>query len=149
MRVGIGCKILMAKDDDAFSGAFDDFMGDVRPGTTVSGVGRLRYRQGNNPRDWSSAGGSKYLPHDWHMQCGAKKWTGGARRSGGFEIRFPIPFAEPPVILVSPAGTNPNFEEIRFQSTIQSSAVIEVYWWSTNNLTSVWVNWLALGPIGL
>ena len=142
----------MADELDAFSGdLFGDFLGAgaIGAGRTVSGVGRLRYRQGNNAKDWSGAGGSKYLPRDWHMQCGSQKWSGTARTSGGFEITFPVPFAEPPIILVSPAGTFPPFEEIRWQSTIQSSAVIEVYWWSTNNLTKVYVNWLALGPIGL
>ncbi len=139
----------MSEDEDAFSGAFDDFLGTIKSGTTVSGVGRLRYRQGSDVKDWSQPGGSKYLSRDWHMQCGCKKWTGAARNSGAFEITFPTPFAEPPLILVGPSGTTPLFEEIRFQTTIQSASVIEVYWWSTNNLTKVQVNWLALGPIGL
>ncbi len=139
----------MSENDDAFGGKFSEFLGDVRPGQTVSMAGRLRYRQGNDPRDWSGPGGSKYLPHDWFMQCGAKRWSGGARRSGGFEVFFPVPFGDGPIVLVTCAGTFPPFEEVRFQSTIQSSAAIEVYWWSTNNLTKVYISWLALGPIGL
>jgi hypothetical protein len=35
------------------------------------------------------------------------------------------------------------------QTTIASASTVEVYWWSTNNLTRIWVNWLAMGPIGL
>lgn len=140
----------MAEDKDAFGGeAFKDWVGDIRPGTRVSHVGLLRYRQGNDPRDWSGGGGSKYLPGDWHMMCGCSHQSFSARSSGGFEITFPVPFAEPPLCFVSPAGTTPLFEEIRYQVTIQSAAVIEVYWWSTNNLTHLWVNWLAMGPIGL
>ena len=136
-------------EDDAFEGGFDDFLGDIAPGRTVSMAGRLRYRQGNDPRDWSGAGGSKYLPHDWYMMCGSKKWSGAAAKSGGFEITFPIPFGDSPVMLVTCAGTFPPFEEVRMQSTIQSAAVIEVYWWSTNNLTKLYVSWFAMGPIGL
>ena len=140
----------MAENDDAFGGeVFDDFLGEIKPGTTVSGAGRLRYRQGSDKRDWSAGGNAKYLPGDWHMQCGAHEKMFTQRKSGGFEITFPTPFAEPPVFIVSCAGTLPLFEEVRFQATIQSAAVIEVYWWSTNNLTRVYVNWLALGPIGL
>lgn len=141
----------MASDDqDAFDdGAFDDWVGDIRPGAKVSHVGLLRYRQGADPRDWSIGGGSKYLPGDWHMQAGCSKQTFTARSSGGFEITFPVPFGDAPICFVSPAGTTPLFEEIRYQVTIQSNAFIEVYWWSTNNLTKLWVNWLAMGPIGL
>jgi len=50
---------------------------------------------------------------------------------------------------MSPAGTFPPFEEIRAMVTIQSAAAIEIYWWSTNNLTKAYFNWLALGPIGI
>ncbi len=140
----------MSENDDAFGGdLFGDFLDTVKPGTRVSAVGMMRYRQGNDPRNWSGPGGSKYLPGDWHMQCGAHKKMFTVRKSGGFEITFPIPFAEPPLFLVSCAGTLPMFEEVRMQSTIQSAAVIEIYWWSTNFLTRVYVNWLAFGPIGL
>ena len=51
-------------DEDAFGGdLFDSFQDKIKPGTKVSGVvGRLRYRQGNDVRDWSGAGNAKYLP---------------------------------------------------------------------------------------
>ena len=140
----------MSENDDAFGGGlFGDFLDTVKPGTRVSGIGLMRYRAGASSRNWSSPGNAKYLPGDWHMQCGAHKKMFTQRSSGGFEITFPIPFAEPPLFIVSCGGTLPLFEEVRFQSTIQSSAVIEIYWWSTNNLTRVYVNWLAFGPIGL
>lgn len=141
----------MAEDDDAFGGeTFDDFLATgIRPGTTVSSVGRLRYRQGGDAKDWSWYGNAKYLPRDWHMQCGAARWSGSARQSGGIEVTFPTPFAEPPLVMTCPAGTFPPFEEVRSATTIQSAAAIEIYWWSTNNLTRVYFNWLALGPIGL
>ena len=138
------------KEQDAFSDEiFDDWKGEIRPGSKESHVGMLRYRQGNDARDWSGGGAQKFLPGDWEMQAGCSKQTFSARKSGGFEITFPVPFAEPPLCFVSPAGTTPLFEEIRYQVTIQSNAVIEVYWWSTNNLTALWVDWLAMGPIGL
>jgi hypothetical protein len=137
-------------DDDAFEGAFDDWNQEIRPGTVISDlIGRLRYRQGNDPRDWSGAGGSKYLPMDWHMQCGTQKWTGPAATSGGFEITYPTPFGENPVIVGVPINTTPLYKDVRIQMTHQSAAVCEVYWWSADNLTRVDVSWLALGPISL
>lgn len=140
----------MADNDDMFGGElFDDFLGSIKPGTTVTISGVLRYRQGADPSDWSAAGGTKYLPRDWQMMCGSAKWTGAAATSGGFEITFPVAFGDSPVVYVSPAGTFPPFEEIRFQATIQSSEVTEIYWWSTNNLTKVYVSWFAIGPVGL
>jgi hypothetical protein len=140
----------MSESDDAFGGdLFGGFLDTMKPGTSVSGVGRLRYRQGNNVRDWAGPGGSKYLARDWHMQCGAFKKLFTVRKSGGFEITFPIPFGGTPLVLVSPSGTWPPFEEIRYSVEIQSAAVVEIYWWSTNFITRVYVNWFALGPIGL
>ncbi len=142
----------MSEHEDAFSGEmFGDFMDTIKPGSRVSrgDPGLLRYRQGNDPRDWSGAGGTKYLPGDWNMQCGSFRKMFTVRKSGGFEVTLPIPFAEPPLVLVSISGTLPAFEEVRFQSTIQSAGVFEVYWWSTNFITRVYINWLALGPIGL
>ncbi len=141
----------MSSFDDEFSeeGGFGDWLSGLRPGHKVSLGGSLRYRQGSDPKDWSQPGGSKYLPREWQMQVGAQKWTGGARKSAGFEINFPVAFADPPVVLVSCSNTTPLFEEVRFQVTFQSAATVEVYWWSTNNLTLVSVSWLAIGPIGM
>jgi hypothetical protein len=83
------------------------------------------------------------------MQTGCYRDTFTARSSGGFEFDFPVPFADPPLLISSIAGTLPAFEESVMQTTVQSASTVEVYWWSTNNLTRIWVNWLALGPIGL
>ena len=140
----------MIDRDDAFEGLFDDWNQDIKPGSTLSYlIGQLRYRQGNDIKDWSGAGGTKYLTHDWHMQLGSFRDMFTVRKSGGFEITFPVPFAEPPVILVTISGTLPAFEEATIQAPVQSAAVVEVYWWSTNNITRIYVNWLAFGPIGL
>ena len=141
----------MAEEEDAFgSGTFDDFLATgIRPGKTVSGGGRLRYQLGGKARDWSWYGNQKFLSRDWHMQCGASRWSGAAANSGNIEVFFPTPFAEPPLVMMCPAGTFIPFQEIRAMVTIQSAAAIEIYWWSTINLTKVYFNWLALGPIGL
>ena len=139
------------RDEDAFGGnLFEDWLDNLdAAGRVASAVGQLRYRAGGNSRDWSAPGSSKYLPGDWHMQAGCFRKMFTARKSGGFEISFPTPFAEPPLVIANIGGTLPQFEEARFQSTIQSSSVVEIYWWSTNNLTRIWINWLALGPIGI
>lgn len=136
-------------DDDLFGGFFNDFLEGFKPGTKVRNIGLLRYRQGNDPRDWSGAGGTKYLPSDWHMQCGTQKWTGGAATSGAFEITYPTPFADNPVIIGTVINTTPLFEDCRIHMSHASAAVCEVYWFSANNLTRVDVSWLALGPIAL
>jgi hypothetical protein len=139
------------QDRDAFDGdLFNDWLGEIKPGGKVSGLtGQLRYRQGSDGVDWSAAGAQKYLPHEWHMQVGAAYDMFTSRNSGGFEITFPTPFAEPPIVLVTIAATLPLFEQVDIQAPIQSASVCEVYWWSVNNITRIYVNWLAFGPIGL
>lgn len=139
-------------DEDAFGGdLFADWMENLEPGAgkVSSMIGRLIYRQGGSSTDWSTPGAQKFLPRDWHMQCGCYRKIFTARSSGGFSFTFPISFAEPPIIISSIAGTLPSFEESVMQTTIASASTVEVYWWSTNNLTRIWVNWLAMGPIGL
>jgi hypothetical protein len=142
----------MAEQEDAFGGdLFKDWLHGLEPGAGRVGsvVGQLRYRAGGDARDWSTPGSTKYLPGDWNMQTGCFRKMFTARNSGGFEFNFPVAFAEPPLLISSIAGTLPSFEESVMQTTVQSKSTVEVYWWSTNNLTRIWVNWLALGPIGL
>lgn len=142
----------MSEQEDAFGGdLFAGWLDQFGPGEgrVSSLVGQLVYRAGSDALDWSQPGSTKYLPRNWHMQAGCYRDTFTARSSGGFEFDFPIPFADPPLLISSIAGTLPAFEESIIQTTVQSKTTIEVYWWSTNNLTRIWVNWLALGPIGV
>ena len=134
-------------DNDPFDSYFKSFTEGIEPGSKVMPL--LRYRQGADLKDWSTAGSAKYVPGDWHMQCGAKKWTGAAAASGSLELTFPTPFAEPPVLVMTPTNTVPGFKDVRVMVTVQSAAVYECYWFSANNLTRVDFFWLALGPIGL
>ena len=139
------------QDEDPFAGGFASFTDNIKPGTSIgSWVGKMRYRQGNDPRDWSSCGGSTYLPRDWQMQCGAFMDMFTARKFGGFEVTFPVPFGDSPIVMCTTTGTLPGFEQIaQLQAVIQSSAVVEIYWWSVNNITRIYVNWFAFGPVGL
>jgi hypothetical protein len=142
----------MAEQEDAFGGdLFADWLDGLSPGAgrVSSLIGQLRYRAGGSSTDWSTPGSTKYLPRDWHMQTGCFRDMFTARSSGGFEFDFPVSFSEPPLLISSIAGTLPSFEEAVMQTTVASASTVEVYWWSTNNLTRIWVNWLALGPIGL
>ncbi|MFN2213925.1 MAG: hypothetical protein ACK2UE_12715, partial [Anaerolineales bacterium] len=123
----------MAKEyEDAFDNELFDDWGAIQPGNVISPLrDKLRYRQGNDPVDWSSPGGSKYLPRDWQMQCGAAKDTFTARSFGGFEITFPVAFGDNPVFVCSVAGTLPAFTAVsQLQAIPASAAVMEVYWWS-------------------
>ncbi|MFN2263062.1 MAG: hypothetical protein ACK2UM_02275 [Anaerolineales bacterium] len=142
----------MAKEyEDAFDNELFDDWGAIQPGNVISPLrDKLRYRQGNDPVDWSSPGGSKYLPRDWQMQCGAAKDTFTARSFGGFEITFPVAFGDNPVFVCSVAGTLPAFTAVsQLQAIPASAAVMEVYWWSAANITRIYVNWIAIGPIGI
>lgn len=139
----------MTDNSDGFGDFFDNWLGGIKPGSRVANIAALRYRQGSDPRDWSQPGGTKYLPGEWHLQCGSQKWSGAAAVSGGFEITFPIQFAEPPVILAVPTLSTPLFQDVRLQVNIQSAGAVEVYWFSAVNITLLWVHWLAIGPIGL
>ena len=137
----------MADQDDSFGDFFRSFTEGIKPGSKVMPL--LRYRQGADLKDWSTAGSQKYVPGDWHMQCGCKKWSGAANDHGAVELTFPTPFAEPPVLVMTPTNTVPGFKEVNVMVTVQSAAVYEVYWFSVDNLTRVDFFWLALGPIGL
>jgi hypothetical protein len=138
------------QDQDAFGGDIFSNWGDVEPGHVISNIAdKLRYRQGNDYDDWSSPGGSKYLPRNWYMQCGAAKDSFTVRSSGGFEVTFPQPFGDNPLFLCNVIGTLPAFTEITgLQAIVQSAAVMEVYWWSAANITQIYINWLAIGPVG-
>ena len=142
----------MPEDEDAFGGdLFKAWLDNLGPGAgRVSAlIGQLRYRAGSSKNDWSSPGSTKFLPRDWHMQVGCFRKMFSARKSGGFEFDFPVDFADPPILISSIAGTLPSFEQVVMQTTVQSKSTVEVYWWSVNNLTRIWVNWLAMGPIGI
>ena len=137
-------------EDDAFSGDVFSNWGDIEPGHKIDNLAdKLRYRQGNDYDDWSGAGGTKYLPRNWFMQCGAAKDTFVARDSGGFEVEYPVPFGDQPIFLCNVIATLPGFTEITgLQAVGASNEIMEVYWWSAANITRIYINWLAIGPVG-
>jgi hypothetical protein len=141
----------MAEQEDAFGGDVFSNWGEVEPGHVVSLLSeKLRYRQGNSYDDWSGAGGTKYLPRNWFMQIGAAKDTFVQRDSGGFEVEYPVPFGDTPIFLCNVIATLPGFTEITgLQAVAASEAVMEVYWWSAANITRIYINWLAIGPVGV
>ena len=83
------------------------------------------------------------------MQCGSAKDTFTSRSFGGFELTYPVPFADNPVIIASVIATYPVFKQVTIQMSHASNAVCEVYWWSAVNITRLYISWLALGPVGL
>lgn len=135
---------------DDFGDLFDDFIIEgIRPGHQVSMVGAMRYRQGANVQDWSAPGAQKFLPRDWHMQCGCEKWTGSAATFGGIEIYFPTPFAYEPIVLATATNTTPLYKPVNVLASIVGPDGVEIYWSCGTSLTRVDINWLALGAIGL
>ena len=141
----------MAEDQDAFSGELFNDWGAIEPGHVISPLkSSIRYRQGGDVSDWSDPGSQKFLPRDWEIQVGAMKDTFVARSSGGFEVVYPVPFADNPIFVCTVTGTMPAFEEVsQLQAIPSSPAIMEVYWWSVNNITRIYINWIAIGPIGL
>ena len=139
------------KDEDLFGGDVFDNWDEVEPGHIISKFpSRLRYRQGADVSNWIACGGTKYLPRNWFMQCGAQKDTFTARKFGGIEVTFPTPFGDNPIFLCNVIATLPVFEAVyALQAVAASRSVMEVYWWSVNNFTRVYFNWLAIGPVGL
>ena len=139
----------MAEEDAFDSDIFSGF-GEIEPGHVISNLAeKLRYRQGADYDDWSVSGGTKYLPRNWHMQCGAAKDIFTARAFGGFEVEYPQAFGDNPIFICNVIGTLPGFTEVTgLQAITQSPAVMEVYWWSAANITRIYINWLAIGPVG-
>jgi hypothetical protein len=141
----------MDENDDSFGDFFKGFMDGLKPGSgRVRAVnGDLRYRQGGDPSTWAYPGAAKYLPGNWQMQCGSSKWTGVAATSGSWVLTYPVGFADNPVVVMTVIYTFPLFERAVVQPNHASTTALEVYWWSDNNLTALWVSWLALGPIAM
>jgi hypothetical protein len=139
----------MVDQEEGFGDFFSSFTEGMKPGSKIYDFGLLRYRQGAHSRNWALPGAVNYLPGDYQILAGCQKWTGAAAASGGFEVTYPTPFAENPIILLTVTNTTPLFERAVVQATNQSSSVCEVYWWSDNNLTRIDVYWFALGPISL
>lgn len=139
----------MDDKEDTFGEFFKGFMEGLKPGTARirAAIGDLRYRQGASAESWALPGAQKYLPGNWQMQCGSSKWTGVAATSGSWEITYPIGFASHPVVLMTCIYTFPLFERAVVQPNHAATTTLEVYWWSDNNLTAVWVSWLAIGPM--
>ncbi len=141
--------------DDDYHDAFDEELftdwGVIKPGHVISALSeRLRYRCGNSPRNWSGAGSTKYLPRDWQMMCGSFRDIFTARSFGGFEVTMPVPFADNPLFLCTVTATLPGFKEVsQLQAVVVNPEKIEVYWWSVDNLTRIYINWLAIGPVGI
>jgi hypothetical protein len=139
------------KEEDAFEGdIFSGFGTEIEPGHVITDLtGKLRYRQGGDYDDWSMTGGTKYLPRNWYMQCGAAKDIFAAATSGGFEVEYPEPFGNNPIFLCDVIATLPVFTEITcIECETQSPSVMEIYWWSAANITRIYINWLAIGPVG-
>lgn len=139
------------QDEDSFGEFYTGFMEGLKPGSgrVRSVIGDMRYRQGANVDNWALPGAQKFLPGSWEMQCGSSKWTGVAATSGSWLLTYPVGFANNPVVLMTVIYTFPLFERAVVQPNHASTTALEVYWWSDNNLTALWVSWLALGPIAL
>ncbi len=134
-------------DEDPFDNYFKSFTEGVEPGRRVMPL--FRYRQGSDLKNWSSAGGTKYLPGEWYLQAGCKNWQGAAAASGMVELTLPIAFADCPIIVCQVTNTNPGFERCVMQPTFAAPFLLECYWWADNNLTRVDFFWIAIGPLGL
>ena len=78
------------------------------------------------------------------LLVGSGRWIGAAATSGAFELALPAKFASSPVAVAVPALSVPAFEDVRLLVT-PDTYQLTVYWYSTNNLTELWVHWLAAG----
>lgn len=138
-------------DDDPFGedfGSLEDFMSGLKPGESRPLSGILRYRQGNDPLDWSTGGASKYIPGSWQMLAGSIMWEGAADVFGGVEFNFASRFVNNPLVIATPTYTWPLFTWVSCMPAISSPYALTIYWWSKTNITQVMFNWLAMGPVG-
>lgn len=141
----------MDEEEDSFGGELFEDWGELRPGRVVPPLGgKIRYRQGADAVNWRTPGGQKYLPRDWQIQCGSIKDEFAAATFGAVEVEFPVAFADNPLFIAVCTGTWPAFEKIyEPQIGAVNPGKYDIYWWSINNLTKIYFNWLAIGPIGL
>ena len=136
-------------DDDPFGSYFKSFLESIKPGSRVFPL--MRYRQGGSKSDFSTAGGTNYLPGEWEIAMGCNKWTGAAQKGPKTkDITLPIEYRDGFLVFCQVIQTTPVFEElITVQTPISSSYSFEFIWQSTNNLTLVAFNWLTFGEIKL
>jgi hypothetical protein len=124
------------------SDEFDDLLKGLRGGQVTS---LIRYRAGGHSgSDWGYPGSTARAGMGAMFLVGAASWSGAAATSGTLEIPLPARFSGSPIGLVSPVLTAPAFEDVRLL-VAPDTYQLTVYWHSTNNITLLWVHWLAAG----
>lgn len=121
---------------------FEDLLKGFR-GSQVTTL--IRYRAGGHSgADWGYPGDTARPTPGAMFLVGSAKWSGAAATAGVLEFPLPAKFAGSPVAVVSPVLTIPAFEDV-WLLVAPDTYQLTVYWKSTNNLTELWVNWLAAG----
>jgi hypothetical protein len=123
-------------------GEFEDLVKGFRGGQVTT---LIRYRAGGHTgSDWGYPGDTARSGLGAMLLVGSGKWTGFAATSGALELPLPAKFAGTPVVVAVPVLTVPAFEDVRLL-VAPDTYQLTVYWHSTNNLTELWINWLAAG----
>ena len=120
---------------------FDDLLQGFR-GSQVTTL--IRYRAGGHTvSDWGFPGNVAGPTPGAMLLVGSGKWSGAAASAAASSSALPAKFAGSP-IAVRAVWTVPAFEDVRLL-VAPSAYQLTVYWHSANNITELWVHWLAVG----
>lgn len=121
----------------------NDAVDDTKVGDRVL---QFHRRKGGDSSIWGVPGTTNYTPGAVRMQAGSVRWTGSAT-SGNTTVSFPVAFSGLPIILATATedgGGNPVTVGASYANSSSSQAYLK--WQSTTTVTSVTINWLAIGP---
>ena len=62
---------------------------------------------------------------------------------------MPVTFSDGFLVWATPVATVPIFEDVRLMCSISNNQEFTLAWWSTNNITQLVFNWLAMGEVSL
>lgn len=116
------------------------------------GSGFLRARTGASDSSWDTATGLNVtqVVNSPNMQAGANYWTVTAAASGTVTLTFPVAFDDAPLVIATVADTTsstPTVIHINESNVTASGATFEWFTTGGGNITTIVINWIALGPM--
>lgn len=101
-------------------------------------------RRGGLNSDWNYPGNTNYTPANTVIQTGCITWTGTAAATGNIWADFPIAYTKSPIVFATANGSP--YTAIATSGTLTRAYLM----WKTvdsSTITSLNINWLALGEI--
>ena len=122
---------------------FEKFLNELSPGPPSRSKPIILYRKGGDKTDWTTPGGTIYVPTTVIVQIGSVEWTGAASLSGNISQAFQAKYQGEPLIFVQVRVTNPAAFVMTKVSTSGNAA--EISWKSDSLVTLVRFSYIVYG----